>query len=75
MLALLLFALLELLARRAGLSLSGQQLLTACAPIMLVVLRWRDGTSVYQVTDTPPPIATLLDALGWPLPVSYLPNP
>jgi hypothetical protein len=74
MLALLLFALLELLARRAGLALSGQQLFAACTPIMLVVLRWHDGTSLYQVTDIPPPIAALLHGLGWPLPERYLPN-
>jgi|NGEPerStandDraft_6_1074524.scaffolds.fasta_scaffold40195_1 transposase len=72
MLALLLFALLELLARQAGLTLSGQQLFSACATITLVVLRWRDGTTLRQVAGVSPPIAAFLAAVHWPQPEAYV---
>lgn len=71
MVALLLFALLELLLRRAGLPLSGQQFFTVCAPLSLVVLLLHDGTSLRQVTGLAPPVATLLQAQGWPAVPAY----
>jgi hypothetical protein len=66
MVALLLFSLLELLLRRAGLALSGQQFFAACAPFALVVLQLHDGSTLRQVTGLPPPLAVLLQAHGWP---------
>ena len=66
MVALLLFSLLELLLRRAGVALSGQQFIAVCAPVALVILQLHDGTALRQVTGLPPPLATLLQAHGWP---------
>lgn len=66
MVALLLFALLELLLQRAGLALSGQQFFAACAPVALVILHLHDGSTLRQVTGLPPPLAALLQAHGWP---------
>jgi hypothetical protein len=71
MVALLLFALLELLLRRAGLALSGQQFFALCAPLSLVVLLLHDGSTVRQVTGRAPPVAALLQAQGWPAAAAY----
>jgi hypothetical protein len=71
MVALLLFALLELLVRRAGLPLSGQQFFAACAPLSLVVLLLHDGSTLRQVTGLAPPVAALLQAQGWPAAAAY----
>jgi hypothetical protein len=75
MVALLLFALLELLLRRAGLPLSGQQFLAACAPLSLAVLYLHDGTTLRHVTGLAPPVETLLQALGWPAAAAYAQPP
>ena len=76
MVALLLFSLLELLLQRAGLALSGQQFLAACAPLALVILQLHDGSSLRQVTGLPPPLAALIHAQGWPdLPLYAQPAP
>ncbi|HKC72742.1 MAG TPA: hypothetical protein VKF37_00875 [Chloroflexota bacterium] len=53
MVALLLFALLELLTRRAGLSLSGQQLLAQCATLAVVVLVLHDGSTLRPLRQSP----------------------
>lgn len=66
MVALLLFALLELALCRAGLPLSGQQFLAKCAPLAVVVLLLRDGSTLRHLTGLAPPLATLLHRLGWP---------
>jgi uncharacterized protein DUF4277 len=71
MVALLLVALLELLLRRAGIPLSGQQFLAICAPLSLLVLVLHDGSSLRQVTGLPPPVAALLQAQGWPAAAAY----
>ena len=71
MVALLLFALLELLLRRAGVPLSGQQFFAACAPLSLVILQLHDGSALRQITGLPPPLAVLLQAQGWPAVPSY----
>lgn len=71
MVALLLFALLELLLRRAGLPLSGQQFFAACAPLSLVVLLLHDGSTLRQVTGLAPPVDALRQAQGWPPPSAY----
>ena len=66
MVALLLFALLELLPRRAGLSLSGQQVLAQCATLSAVILVLQDGSTLRHLTGLAPPVVTLLQRLGWP---------
>jgi len=71
MVALLLFALLELLLRRADLTLSGQQFFAACAALAVVILRLHDGSSLQQITGLPPPLALLLQAQGWPAVTHY----
>jgi hypothetical protein len=71
MVALLLFALLELLLRRAGLPLSGQQFFAACAPLSLVILLLHDGSTLRQLTGLPPPLTALLQAQGWPAAAVY----
>jgi hypothetical protein len=71
MVALLLFALLELLLRRAGLPLSAQQFLATCAPLSLLVLVLQDGSSLRHVTGLAPPVAALLQAQGWPAAAAY----
>jgi len=70
--ALLLFALLELALRRAGLPLSGQQFLAQCAPLAVVVLVLHDGSQLRHLTGLAPPLATLLHALGWPSAERYV---
>jgi hypothetical protein len=71
MVALLLFALLELLLRRAGLTLSGQQFFAACVPLSLVILQLHDGSALRRITGLPPPLAVLLQAQNWPAVPSY----
>lgn len=71
MVALLLFALLELVTRRAGLTLSGQQVLAQCAALSVVVLVLHDGSTLRHLTGLAPPVATLLQALGWPTADQY----
>jgi hypothetical protein len=68
MVALLLF---ELLLRRAGLPLSGQQFLALCAPLALLVLLLQDGSARRHVTGVAPPVAALLQAQGWPAAAAY----
>jgi hypothetical protein len=71
MVALLLFALLELLLRRAGLPLSGQQFFAVRAPLSVAVLLLHDGGSLRQVTGLAPPVEALLQAQGWPAATAY----
>jgi len=66
MVAVVLFALLELVTRRAGLALSGQQVLAHCATLSVVVLVLHDGSTLRHLTGLAPPVAALLQALGWP---------
>ena len=74
MVALLLFSLLELLLQRAEVALSGQQFFAACAPVSLVILQLHDGSALRHVTGLPPPLASLLQAHGWPaLPAAVQP--
>jgi transposase len=73
--ALLLFALLELVLRRAGLPLSGQQFLAQCAPLAVVVLLLHDGSMLRHLTGLAPPLATLLQRLGWPPADRYVHRP
>jgi hypothetical protein len=61
--ALLVFALLELLARRAGLDESGHTLLAQFAPVQVVVLAFADGTPLRHLSGLSPPLARVLAAL------------
>ena len=65
MVALLVYALLELVVRRAGLQLSGQALLAQFAPLAVVVLVCTDGTTLRRLTGLAPPLTAILAALGW----------
>jgi len=71
MVALLLFALLELQARRAGLPVSGQTLLAQAAPLAVVLLLLPDGTTLCRLANLGPPVADLLRRLNWPAAACY----
>jgi len=71
MVALLLFALLELQVRQAGLSASGQTVLAWAAPLAVVLLLLPDGTTLRRLANLGPPVADLLRRLGWPAPECY----
>jgi len=71
MVAVLLFALLELITRRAGLTLSGQQVLAQCATLTVVLLILHDGSTLRHLTGLAPPVARLLQLLGWPAADQY----
>jgi hypothetical protein len=71
MVALLLFALLEWVARRVGETGSGTVLLARFAALRLLVLCFRDGSRSRLVTGLDPPDAELLAALGWPPATRY----
>jgi len=71
MVAVLLFALLELVTRRAGLTLSGQQVLAQCATLTVVVLILHDGSALRHLTGLAPPVTRLLQMLGWPAAEQY----
>lgn len=72
MVALLAFALLELLAQRAALGQSGQALLAQFAPLAVLVLVFADGTSLRRLTGLSPPHQAVLDALDLPPTDRYL---
>jgi hypothetical protein len=64
--ALLVFALLELQARRAGLTQSGQTLLATFASLAVMTLVFADGSTLRRLSGLSPPLATILDDLGLP---------
>lgn len=66
MVALLVFALLELLAHRALLGQSGTSLIALFAPLSILALAFRDGSTLRRVTGLDPPQAAILEALGFP---------
>ena len=66
MVALLVFALLELLAHRAGFAASGQTLLAQFACLAVLILILHDGSVLPRVTGLAPPRAAILHALGFP---------
>jgi hypothetical protein len=72
MVALLLYAVLELQARRAGLPQTARVLLAQFAPLGVLVLGFADGTSLRRLTGLAPPLAAILDALGWSCTDRYL---
>jgi Domain of unknown function (DUF4277) len=71
MVALLVFALLEWVARRAGEPASGTALLARFAEVRLLILYFLDGSRSRLVTGLDPPEAELLRALGWPPATRY----
>jgi transposase len=76
MVALLVFALLELLAHRALLGQSGTALIAQFAPLNLLALTFRDGSSLRRITGLAPPLAAILEALGFPPAERYaMPHP
>src|SRR5262249_38972078 len=66
MVALLVFALLELLAHRALVGQSGARLLAQFAPLSILALTFHDGSSLRRVSGLDPPQAAILEALGFP---------
>jgi hypothetical protein len=66
MLALLVFALLELLAHRAGFAASGQTLLAQFACLAVLILILNDGSVLRRVTGLAPPLPAILQSLGFP---------
>jgi transposase len=64
--ALLVFALLEWVARRVGVGQSGTALLERFSEARLLVLSFADGSRLRRVLGLDPPEAELLRALGWP---------
>jgi len=72
MVALLVYTLLEVLIRRAGFPLTAQALLVQFAPLAVLVLVCRDGTSLRRLTGLAPPHRDILAALGWARTDRYL---
>ncbi len=66
MVALLVFALLELLAHRAGFAASGHTMLAQFACLAVLILVLHDGSALRRVTGLAPPLAAILHALGFP---------
>lgn len=66
MVALLVFALLELLARRAAVAQSGTALLAHFTSVSVLVLLFQDGSTLRRVTGLAPPLAAILQTLGFP---------
>lgn len=66
MVALLIFALLELLTHRAGLAQSGTTLLGQFTAVSVLVLVFHDESRLRYVTGLAPPLATMLEALSFP---------
>lgn len=64
--ALLVFALLEWVARQAGVPQTGTVLLERFSEVRLLVLDFGDGSRLRRVTGLDPPEAEVLRALGWP---------
>jgi transposase len=66
MVALLVFALLELLAQRTLLAPSGTSLIEQFAALSILALGLRDGSILRRVTGLAPPLAAILQDLGFP---------
>jgi hypothetical protein len=65
MVAPLVFSLLELLVRRAGLTVSGPALLVQFAPLAILTLVFNDGSQLRRLTGLAPPIRAVLEVLDW----------
>jgi hypothetical protein len=75
MVALLIFSLLELQARRAAVPLSGTALLEQCAALGVLVVVLKDGSTLRLLAGVTPPVRALLHALGGPPVEHYLKVP
>jgi transposase len=64
--ALLVFALLEWLARRVLLQQSGTTLIEQFAALGILVLAFHDGSSLRRLVGLAPPLAAILEVLGFP---------
>ncbi len=69
--ALLVFALLEWVARRGGVHQTGTVLLARFRAVRLLLLVFADGSRLRRVTGLDPPEADLLQVLGWPSATHY----
>jgi transposase len=72
MVALLVFALLELTLLRASVTLSGRALIEQVASLSVLVLVFQDGTALRRLAGLSPPLAAILDALPFPPADRYL---
>jgi transposase len=72
MVALLVFALVEVLLQRAGVAISGRTLIEQFAPVSVLVLVFRDGSCLRRLAGLSPPLAAILQALGLPSADRYL---
>lgn len=72
MVALLVFALVELLLQRAGLSISGRALLEQFAALSVLVLIFQDGSCLRRLAGLSPPLADILQKLSLPPTERYL---
>ena len=70
--ALLAFALLEWLAQRAALDQSGRTLVALFAPLAVLVLTFKDGTTLRRLSGLSPPLAAVLRSLDLPSAACYL---
>lgn len=75
MLAVLVRALLERVARQAGLELSADQLLRAFARLQAVDLAWADGSQQRRLAEATQLQRQILQSLGWPAPEHYARRP
>lgn len=75
LLALLLRALLEQLARRQGVALTAKRLYQVFEPLQAVELLWRDGSRQQQAAEPTPRQTQILQTLDWPAPDAYVRPP
>jgi transposase len=72
LLALLLRAILEQLARRRGLTLTANRLYQTFESLQAVELLWHDGSSQRQAVQPTAHQAHILQTLDWPMPAAYV---
>jgi len=72
MVALLVFALVELTLLRASVALSGRALIEQFASLSVLVLVFQDGSTLRRLAGLSPPLAAVLDALAFPPADRYL---
>ena len=75
LLALLVRAILEQLARRQGVELTANRLYQAFEPLQAVELLWQDGSRQQQAAQPTPRQAQILQTLDWPMPDAYVRPP
>lgn len=75
LLALLVRAILEHLARQQGLALTANRLYQVFDPLQAVALLWRDGSLQQQAAAPTSRQIQILQALNWPMPDAYVRPP